>query len=313
MEPLKGMTGLPEKPAKPGGPPGPEREHFLRGQLRVRKASGRISRVRLARLVLLLALLGLGVGAVWMTIARGGAPELEIDRIFVEGNERLSEGEILELIEVGATANILTLDLDETKRKLLRSAWVKDVELKRMLPATLTLQIVERTPVAVAALSELYLLAEDGTILDQLPPFYDMGKLVLVRGLSDEAGGVSSDRAALAGRMAEALLADERLALLVSELDVAEGADSITLRLRQSPLTMLVSEKTMVSRLLEIVPLLAGIAERLPGVKVLDLRFQNRVYVRLQPVPGETQGTTLTGLTGLTGFTGVIVPGGAPF
>ena len=294
MEPLTG---------KPAGSSGSEREeHFLRGQLRVRKASGRLSRARLARLVLLGALLGLGVGAVWMAVARSGAPDLEIDRILVEGNERLSEGEILELIEVDEATNILTLDLDQTKRKLLRSAWVRDVELKRMLPATLTLQIVERTPVAVAALSELYLLAEDGTILDQLPPFYDMGKLVLVRGLSDESGGVSADRTALAGRMAQALLADERLALLVSELDVTEGADSTTLRLRESPLALLVSERTMVSRLSEVVPLLAGIAERLPGVEVLDLRFQNRVYVRLnQPVAGETQGST------------VIVPGGAPF
>jgi hypothetical protein len=67
----------------------------------------------------------------------------------------------------------------------------------------------------------------------------------------------------------------------------------------------------MVARLSEVVPLLAGIAERLEGVELLDLRFQNGVYVRLsQPVPGETQGTTLTGLTGVTG---VIVPGGAPF
>jgi hypothetical protein len=281
------------------GKTGPEREeHFLRGQLRVRKASGRLSRARLALPGLLLLL-------VWIAIARRGAPELEIDRIFVEGNERLSEGEILELIEVHGATNILTLDLDETKRKLLRSAWVRDVELKRMLPATLTLQIVERTPVAVAALSELYLLAEDGTILDQLPPFYDMENLVLVRGLRDEDGGVSADRAALAGRMAEALIADERLALLVSELDVTEGADSTTLRLRESPLALLVSERTMVSRLSEVVPLLAGIAERLPRVQVLDLRFQNGVYVRLnQPDPGETQGSTLTG---------VIVPGGAPF
>jgi len=289
VEPLKGMTGK----------TGPEREeHFLRGQLRVRKASGRLSRARLALPGLLLLL-------VWIAIARRGAPELEIDRIFVEGNERLSEGEILELIEVHGATNILTLDLDDTRAKLLRSAWVKDVELKRMLPATLTLQIVERTPVAVAALSELYLLAEDGTILDQLPPFYDMEKLVLVRGLRDEDGVVSADRAALAGRMAEALLAHERLALLVSELDVTEGADSTTIRLRESPLALLVSERTMVSRLSEVVPLLAGIAERLPGVEVLDLRFQNAVYVRLnQPDPGEAQGSSITG---------VIVPGGAPF
>ena len=298
--------GLKEKPVVPPAQEG--EEHFLRGQLRVRKASGRRSRVRLARLVLFLALSASAVAGVWMALASSGAPDLEIDRIFVEGNERLSEGEILELIEVDESTNILTLDLDETKRKLLRSAWVRDVELKRMLPATLTLQIVERTPVAVAALSELYLLAEDGTILDQLPPFYDMGRLVLVRGLWDREAGVSAERAALAGRMAEALLTDERLALLVSELDVAEGADSMTLRLRESPLTLLVSEQTMVARLTEVVPLLAGIAARLPGVEVLDLRFQNRVYVRLnQPVLGETQRPSPTDLTG------VIVPGGAPF
>jgi hypothetical protein len=261
--------------------------------------------VRLARLVLFCLLFAAGLAGVWTAVVRRGAPDLEIDRILVEGNERLSEGEILELIEVDEKTSILTLDLDETKRKLLRSAWVRDVELKRMLPATLTLQIVERTPVAVAALSELYLLAEDGTILDQLPPFYDMGKLILVRGLRDEDGSVSADRAALAGRMAEALRTDERLTLLVSELDVAGGADSMTLRLRQSPLVLLVSAPTMVSRLSEVIPLLLGIAERLPGLEVLDLRFQNRVYARLsQPVPGETRGSTLPG---------VIVPGGAPF
>jgi hypothetical protein len=111
--------------------------------------------------------------------------------------------------------------------------------------------------------------------------------------------------------MAEALLNDERLMVLVSELDVAGGAESLTLRLRQSPLVLLASAQTMVSRLSEVVPLLSGIAERLPGVEVLDLRFQNRVYARLnQSVPGETQGSTVTGSTGVAG---VIVPGGAPF
>jgi hypothetical protein len=285
-----------EKPEKPGVE---REEHFLRGQLRVRKVSGRISRSRLAAF---LSLLGLAAGAVWIAIARGRAPELAIDRIFVVGNERLSEGEILELIEVGEATNILTLDLDETKRKLLRSAWVKDVELKRMLPATLTLEIVERTPVAVAALSELYLLAEDGTILDQLPPFYDMGKLVLVRGLSSPGGVVDAERAAIAGELAGALGADERLSLLVSEFDVAEGGGSVTVRLRDSKVTLLASRSTMVSRLLEMAPLLAGVTERLPALEVLDLRFQNRVYARLNPsIAGESQGSAEN------------VPGGAPF
>jgi len=291
------LNEMPEKK----GMAGPE-EHFLRGQLRVRKASGRLSGARIARLFLLIAMLGAGVAAMWILFHRGGGADLEIDRILVEGNERLSEGEILELIEVEEATNILTLDLNETKRKLLRSAWVKDVELKRMLPATLTLEIVERTPVAVAVLSELYLLAEDGTILDQLPPYYDLGKLVLVRGLADAAGAVSAERAALAGRMAEALLADERLSLWISELDVEGGSDSVTLRPRESPVALLVSEESMMPRLREVAPLLEGIGKRLPAMEVLDLRFQNRVYVRLtETLPGTTQGST------------VPVPGGAPF
>jgi hypothetical protein len=58
----------------------------------------------------------------------------------------------------------------------------------------------------------------------------------------------------------------------------------------------------MVPRLNEVAPLLAGLGERLPGMEVLDLRFQNRVYVRLtETPPGETQGAT------------VAVAGGAPF
>ncbi|HJS74208.1 MAG TPA: FtsQ-type POTRA domain-containing protein [Vicinamibacteria bacterium] len=293
------MAEMPEKKGIPG--PGPE-EHFLRGQIRFRKASGRLSGARVARLLLVAILSASAVAAVGIAFQLGGGADLEIDRILVEGNDRLSEGEILELVEVKEATNILTLDLDETKRKLLRSAWVKDVEVKRMLPATLTLEIVERTPVAVAALSELYLLAEDGTILDQLPPFYDMGKLILVRGLADGGGVVSTERAALAGRMAESLLADERLWLWISELDVSGGSDSVTLRLRDSPLAVLVSEATMMPRLSEVVPLLEGIEERLPRMEVLDLRFVNRVYVRLtETLRGETQGSN------------VPVPGGAPF
>ncbi len=299
MEPLKEKL---EKPGLTGPDPA---EHFLRGQLRVRKASRRLSGARLGRLFLVFALFAFAIAGLWLLLDRGGAPDLEIDRILVEGNQRLSEGEILELIEVEEASNIFTLDLDETKRKLLRSSWVKDVELKRMLPATLTLEIVERSPVAVAVLSEPYLLAEDGTILDQLPPFYDMAKLILVRGLADPAGGVDAERAALAGRMAEALLAEERLSLLISELDVAGGSDSVALRLRESPLTLLVSEPTMASRLLEVVPLLAGIEERLSGLEVLDLRFQNRVYVRWNKTDaGEAQDSDVPVRPGR---------GGAPF
>jgi hypothetical protein len=238
--------------------------------------------------VLVLASLGLSAFALFRAVRSAGGTELAVDRILVEGNERLSDGEIRELIEVDQTTNILTLDLDEVKRKLLRSAWVKDVELKRVFPRTLTLRISERTPVAVGVLDRLYLLAEDGTVLDELPPYYDTTRLVLARGLRGAGGALSAERAALAGRLARSLAADERLALTVSELDVASGPGSVSLRLRAPAVTLLVSEDTALERLAEVVPLLSGITERYPNLAAADLRFRNRIYLRLsEPAPGE--------------------------
>jgi cell division septal protein FtsQ len=301
--------------------PPPEREdRFLRGQLRGQRASRRLGRGRLGRLALFLVLSGAAGAGLWAFAASGGAIELGVQRILVEGNERLSDGEILELIEVDEKTNILTLDLEEVKRKLLRSAWVRDVELKRLLPATLTLQIVERTPVAVAVLDDLYLLAEDGTILDQLPPQYDVSRLVLVRGLRGGGANVDPERASAAGSMAEALSKDEHLLSLVSELDVSGGARAVALQLREPDIRLLVSEATMVQRLSEAVPLLSGIIDRFPSIAALDLRFQNRIYVQLnQPAPAELSTSTSTSTSSSspsstsTSGAAAVLPGGASF
>jgi hypothetical protein len=275
-------------------------ERFLRGDLSSGRSVRRRSRLRRVSLILTLAALA-GAG-IWTAVASGRAPELAVYRILVEGNERLSDGEILELVEIDEDTNILTLDLEELKRKLLRSAWVRDVELKRVLPGTLTLEIVERAPVAVALLDELYLLAEDGTVLDQLSPHFDTSKLVLARGLRSASGAVSPERAALAGRAAKALLGDERLAVAASEIDVSEGAASISLRLRAPAVKLLLSEETLVSRLVEALPLLDGIRERYPTLAVVDLRFRDRMYLRFtESTPGEITSST------------DVVPGGAPF
>ena len=240
------------------------------------------------RAMLLFGLVGLAAVGIWTAIFAGRAPELAVNRVWVEGNERLSDGEILELLELDGRPNILTLDLESVRRRLLRSTWVRDVELRRVLPATLTLEIVERRPVAVALLDELYLLADDGTILDQLSTQYDVSNLVLARGLRDGTG-LSPDRAALAGRLSADLTKEPRLLLLVSEIDVSDGKRSIAVQLRNPAVTLLVEEQTMIARMNEVLPLLNGVLELYPNLSVVDLRFHDRIYLRFkEPTPDET-------------------------
>jgi len=262
-------------------------EHFLRRKVSPRRVSRR-------RLPSALRWAGAGVGLIvvgvigyWTASAAGRAPELVVSRIRVVGNERLAEGEILRALGLRSDSNILSLDLDGLKQQLLRSPWIKDVQLTRVLPATLTLRVVERAPVGIAVLDGLYLIDEEGTFLDEMSSRYAELALPLVRGMSDENGRLVEARAFLAGRVLEALAEEPRLAPVVSEIDVSNDAGSIRVVLRHPPVMLLVREENLVDRLMEIVPLTEDITRHFPSVKAVDLRFQGRVYLQLDGMDGQ--------------------------
>jgi hypothetical protein len=227
-------------------------------------------------------LTGLVAAGFWTAAAAGRSQELTVSRIRVEGNERLSEGEILEALGLDSESNILNLDLDSLKQQLLRSPWIKDVQLTRVLPATLTLRVVERTPVGIAVLDELYLMDEQGHLLDEAGPRYADLAPPLVRGLTNGDGQLTEGRPELAGKLLWSLMHEEKLGSAVSEIDVAEGAGSLKVQLRHPPLTLLMAESDFVPRLAEILPLMEGILEKFPTVEAVDLRFRGRVYLKLR-------------------------------
>ena len=290
--------------------PVPPPERFLRGRQERSRPTRRIGKLLLKSVALVLTLTSLAAAFVWTVTAAGRAPELTVARVLVEGNEQLSDGEILELLEFSERGNILMLDLEDVRAKLLRSAWIAEVEIERVLPSTLKLVIRERQPVAVAVLDELYLLASDGTMLDQLSPRYDIERLILAHGLRD-SDGLVPERAALAGRLSAALIRDERLTDLVSELDVHDGRDSVLLRLRAPAVTALVHGDSMIARLTDVVPLLDGIERHYAELAIVDLRFEGRAYLRLRE---KTNKTAKTGfMVGETTTQAGFVTGGAPF
>src|SRR5690606_19029605 len=63
------------------------------------------------------------------------AETLRISQISVSGNERLSTGEVLALVDGMRGENILVADLDMWRERLLSSPWVEDATLRRMLPS----------------------------------------------------------------------------------------------------------------------------------------------------------------------------------
>jgi len=90
-------------------------------------------------------------GAVALLVAYGAyrgssvvahARVLQIDRIVVRGNERLSRGEVLAVLRGLQGESLVWADLDAWRRRLLASPWVRDAALRRSLPSTVEVSVL---------------------------------------------------------------------------------------------------------------------------------------------------------------------------
>jgi hypothetical protein len=141
------------------------------------------------------------------------ASTLQITKIAVHGNVRLSSGEVEALLDGLRGKSILTVDLEAHRRSLLQSSWVGDVALRRVLPSTIDVLVSERQPMGLCRLgSDLYLVDDTGVVIDQYGPQYAEFDLPIVDGLVRAPGGktqpaIDEERAALAARVMAALAA----------------------------------------------------------------------------------------------------------
>ena len=131
----------------------PAEKNFRRAKVRpgkkgsgsgvVRRVSWRASRWTLAVVVVLYA----GYRGTSLVLH---ASALQVRRITVHGNVRISSGEVQAIVDGLRGSSILTADLTGYRRRLMESPWVADVAMRRVLPSTLDVRIVERSPVAIA-------------------------------------------------------------------------------------------------------------------------------------------------------------------
>jgi cell division protein FtsQ len=204
------------------------------------------------------------------------ARALTVDRILVSGNERLSKGEVVAVLSGLRGESLLFTDLDAWRRRLLASPWVKEAALRRGLPSTIEVAILERQPVGVARLNgDLYLVDERGVLIDQYGPQYADLDLPIIDGLTadDEA------RADLASRVVAAVRSKPALAKRLSQVDVSDGHNA-TVILTGDPAVLELGDDQFVPRLETYLSLVSALRERVADIDYVDLRFDDRIYVR---------------------------------
>jgi cell division protein FtsQ len=212
------------------------------------------------------------------------AEAVTVTRIAVSGNNRLSRGEVVSLLDGLQGQNMVLLGLEEWRQRLLASPWVADASIRRVLPGTIDVVIRERQPMGVARLgTQLYLIDVDGEVIDEFGSQYTDLDLPIVDGLSTGRARdrlvIDAERAALVGRLLSALRGRPDLARRVSQIDVRDARDAVLLLEGDNALVR-VGDTQFVERLQAYLELAPVLRERVPEIDSVDLRFGDRVYVR---------------------------------
>jgi cell division protein FtsQ len=212
------------------------------------------------------------------------ASALQVQHISVHGNVRLSAGEVQTLVGDLRGTSILTADLPAYRRRLLLSPWVADVALRRVLPSTVEVFVSERRPMGLCRMgNQMYLVDRFGIVIDEYGPQYAEFDLPIIDGLvrppSTGEPALDERRADLAARVIDAIASRKALAQRLSQIDVGDLHDAVVLLDGDQALLHL-GEDHFLDRLQSYVDAATALRERVPDIDYVDLRFDQRMYVR---------------------------------
>jgi len=262
----------------------PAEKNFRRAQVKPAKRKGgrpwmswRLARVATCGVLVVYA----GYRAFDLVVS---ASTLQVRHITVQGNVRLSAGEVQALVDGLRGTSILTADLSGYRQRLLESPWVADVALRRVLPSTVEVFVSERRPVGLCRLrTQLYLIDRSGMVIDEFGPQYAEFDLPIIDGLlripASGQPAIDERRAELAARVIDAVAPRRDIAQRLSQVDVSDLHNAVVL-LDGDPALLRIGEDQFLERLQSYVELQSAYRAQFPDIDYVDLRFGARVYVR---------------------------------
>ena len=230
---------------------------------------------------------------------------LQIDEIVVQGNTRLSAAQIRELLNGMAGQNIIWADLSGWQRQLEMSPWIRTAALRRTLPSTVEVTVVEREPIGIARIrDELFLIDDHGVAIDRHGPQSRDFDLPLVDGLvaapapgrprargaatmgipglpgTPGAPQIDYERAGLAARVILAVRPHQEISSRLSQVDVTDPRNAAVILSDDPGVELYLGDDRFLARLQSYLDLASALRERVPEIDYVDLRFDDRIYVR---------------------------------
>ncbi len=183
-------------------------------RIEVRRDAGRRRLQRLVDVGAVLMVAAVFVGALW-------TPLLDVDEVTITGGERTGADAIAEAMGVQAGDPLISVDLSDAGDRVAALPWVAEVRLRRGLDGLVSIEVSERTPVAVVGSGAPVVVDAEGRVLGAQAEAGLTGPLLALRGASSVPApgeylpASADDALALAAHLARA--APEALTSLALE------------------------------------------------------------------------------------------------
>jgi hypothetical protein len=144
---------------------------FLRSRTREEKGGEKFQRwlrrlLRIAaQLLVLFFFLFLG-HAVYIHLMEG--PLFRLREIEVKGNRKIPQETLLSLALIEGMPNLFTIRLKEVTKKLESHPWIDQVRGRKVFPNKIVIEVVERKPIAILQLEELFYIDTQGEIFSRV-------------------------------------------------------------------------------------------------------------------------------------------------
>lgn len=225
---------------------------------------------------------GLVLVVAWLGSALLDAAVLRVTRLEKQGIVRLSAAEVDARLDGLVGQGIFRADLEQYRLRLLESKWVETAELWRVLPSTVQVRIVERTPLALARMhGQMYLVDAAGVIIDSFGPQYRDFDLPIVDGLiRNTPNGVAASPAGidLVAKLFQELAARPDWFRRVSQVDVSDPRNAVVL-IDGERAELRLGDRQFVERLQKYEELAPQLRDH-PPLEYYELRFGENNWVK---------------------------------
>lgn len=94
---------------------------------------------------------------------------LELELVTFEGDKYIGQAQLVEELGLFEGSSMLALDLDNLRDRIKDNNWIKNAEIRRILPSKLQIKITERSPLAIWQFNkQLHLIDAEGVVLTNL-------------------------------------------------------------------------------------------------------------------------------------------------